>query len=111
MLMYGLPTKAATRHAIPLIITQCLSTRAEAEAEVAPPAGLFLTVIAELLPVSFGTALLLACCLWHAVMYWPGCVVVSRAVLGFAMRCCAMLCYAVHVLGCACLADGLITRV
>ncbi|KAL3157295.1 hypothetical protein ABBQ38_001525 [Trebouxia sp. C0009 RCD-2024] len=50
MLLYGLPTKAATRHAIPLIITQCLSTRAEAEAEVPPPAGLFLTNIEELLP-------------------------------------------------------------
>ncbi|KAL3146174.1 hypothetical protein ABBQ32_002884 [Trebouxia sp. C0010 RCD-2024] len=50
MLLYGLPTKAATRHAIPLIITQCLSTRAEAEAEVPPPAGLSLPIIEELLP-------------------------------------------------------------
>ena len=50
MLLYGLPTKAATRHAVGPIINQCLTTRADPETP--PPAGLFLTLIEELLPVS-----------------------------------------------------------
>lgn len=50
MLLYGLPSKAATRHAVGPIINQCIMTKAEPD--MAPPAGLFLTLIEELLPVS-----------------------------------------------------------
>ena len=49
MLLYGLPSKAATRHAVSPIINQCITTRADLGA--APPAGLFLTLMEELLPV------------------------------------------------------------
>ena len=50
MLLYGLPTKVATRHAIGPIIGQCLSVKADPGIPSAP--GLFLTLMEELLPVS-----------------------------------------------------------
>ena len=50
MLLYGLPTKAATRHAIAPIINQCIVTRAEQG--MPSTSGLFLTLVEELLLVS-----------------------------------------------------------
>ena len=49
MLLYGLPTKVATRHAVGPIIGQCLSAKADPDMPLAP--GLFLTLMEELLPV------------------------------------------------------------
>ena len=50
MLLYGLPPKAATRHSIGPIISQCLHTRADLDQPL--PEGLFPTLMEELLPVS-----------------------------------------------------------
>ena len=84
MLLYGLPSKAATRHAVGPIISQCITTRADPG--TAPPAGLFLTLIEELLPVRVQAVWLVVLC---------GCGALHRAVLGQAALCCAVLCCAV----------------
>lgn len=86
MLLYGLPSKAATRHAVGPIINQCITTRADPGAT--PPAGLFLTLIEELLPVRAQAVLVELCCcgvLRCAVLCCIGLIV---------FFCCGLLCYA-----------------